>query len=124
MTSDKKMWFDRVEMLLKTLSYAKTAAMNIEAMCNTFADLCNAAANFNNKLKLCTEVEDFLRMYMSHELPYAIFELQSAETFESFVVSGRSHTFYRKRIKNERNNFINDSKLSGKKDKRNSRSLK
>ncbi len=84
--SEKKMWFGHVEMLIKTVEYAKSAAANIEAMCGTFAELCFLLTTLNPKLKLFSDAADLVTMYIGHELTYTIFELTSAETFESFVV--------------------------------------
>ena len=85
--ADKKMWFERAAMLVRTVEYAKDAATNIEAMCGTFAELCNVLAGAgSSKLKLFAELNELVGMYVTHELPYQIFEVPSAEAFGSFVV--------------------------------------
>ena len=86
MISEKKMWFERAELLIKTVDYVKKAAMNVEAMCNTFYAICASLSTINNKLKIYNEVNEFIQMYMTHELPYAMFEIYSCDAFESFVV--------------------------------------
>lgn len=83
---EKKMWFERAEMLLNTMVYAKNALTNIEAMCNSYTLICNSMNTLDTKSKLYNETVDFLKMYTTHEIPYAVFEIQSAEAFESFVV--------------------------------------
>ena len=85
-TSEKNMWFERAEMILKTVEYVKKAATNIEAMCGIFSKICEFSAGIDPKMKLFGETVEFLDMYKAYELPYEAFEIHSAEAFESFVV--------------------------------------
>ncbi len=81
------MWFQRAELLLRTVAYAKSVVTNIEAMCNTFVRLCTGLAATSPKIKLNAEIHDFIVIYTGHEIPYSFLQLYSAETFEAFVVS-------------------------------------
>eukprot|EP00826_Nyctotherus_ovalis_P053689 TRINITY_DN7002_c0_g7_i1.p1 TRINITY_DN7002_c0_g7~~TRINITY_DN7002_c0_g7_i1.p1 ORF type:complete len:336 (+),score=57.82 TRINITY_DN7002_c0_g7_i1:342-1349(+) len=83
---EKNMWFERAQMLINALEYSKKAVMNIEAMCKSFVKVSELAAGLDAKSKLCSDVNEFFRMYIEHDLGYAPLELPSAEAFESFVV--------------------------------------
>ena len=87
MVSERKMWFERVQMLVDTLDYAKKVAMNVEAMCRTFIKVGEFSNGLDPKNKLFAEVGEFLNMYVAHDLDYDFFEITSAEAFESFVVN-------------------------------------
>jgi len=83
---EKKMWFERAQMLINSLEYAKKAVINIEAMCKSFIKVLEFSTGLDKKNKLYTEVNEFLKMYIEHDLGYSALEFSSAEIFQSFVV--------------------------------------
>jgi len=85
-TSEKHMWFERAKILLDTLDYAKKAAANIDAMCSNYAKIVELLSATDPKIKQYADGFEFLNMYKDHEIEYEIFEIQSAEMFDSFVV--------------------------------------
>ncbi len=85
--SERCMWFERAQMVLSTVEYVKKAATNIEAMAATFGKICDLLSMTDPKLgKLHADAVEFIEMYRKHEMPYEVFELASAEAFESFIV--------------------------------------
>ena len=86
MQVEKGMWFERAQMLVDLLVYVKKATSNLETMCITFARICEFSTDIDPKIKLYKEANGFLEMYNQHNLEYHMFEIHSAEAFQSFVV--------------------------------------